>query len=168
MMLFAKNTVENIKGSMKGEMSKMDKIGVKYASMTEILDELSSKERDFEKFIRVIMRQPGMHKNDTARLGRSLSPSQQSRIDAKHGSQASIMNSSQPSANNSRIKRKPSITKIMSNHLNHMSEEAKSGQFTLQPTKNLDHLTLDSEETTISIAKFPALARMSFEEREQY
>ena len=49
-----------------------------------------------------------------------------------------------------------------------MSEEAKSGQFTLQPTKNLDHLALDSEETTTSIAKFPALARMSFEEREQY
>ena len=56
MVSYAKNTVENIKGNMRGEMSKMNKIGVKYASMKEILDELSSKERDFEKFIRVIMR----------------------------------------------------------------------------------------------------------------
>ena len=47
------------------------------------------------------------------------------------------------------------------------SDEAKSGQFTLQLQKELI-LSQDSEETTASVAKFPGMARMSFEEREEF
>ena len=42
----------------------MEKIEMKYSNMFEVLDELRGKEKDFDKYVRMVMRQPGIHKSE--------------------------------------------------------------------------------------------------------
>ena len=42
----------------------MEKIDIKYSSMFGVLDELRGKEKDFNRYVRMVMRQPGIHKSE--------------------------------------------------------------------------------------------------------
>ena len=53
----------------------MEKIDIKYSSMFGVLDELRDKEKDFDKYVRMVMRQPGIHKSEAYNYSGRESPS---------------------------------------------------------------------------------------------
>ena len=108
----------------------MEKIDIKYSNMFGVLDELRGKEKDFDKYVRMVMRQPGIHhKSEAYNYSSRESPSlygdnaSQTTSAAKHGK----------SEMSHQVRRRMSKNKIDSSLKAPQADEPKSGQFTLSP-----------------------------------
>lgn len=110
----------------------MEKIDIKYSSMFGVLDELRGKEKDFNRYVRMVMRQPGIHKSEAYNYSGRESPS----LHGDNASQLSMAKNGKTDMSQ-QVRRRISQNKIHSSLKAHQADEPKSGQFTISPQKDL-------------------------------
>ena len=111
----------------------MERADYKFGEMADILGEAIQLKAGIDKVVHNIMRESGNRKSDHQHQTGRDSPSQNDR----QGSQSSFRNQMQNHFDEGpQVRRRLSATKVMSSQ--RVDEEPLSGQFTIQPTKNLE------------------------------